>query len=264
MSTSSPKSPTIEEALSSVPNLFRARLIKYYSALKQAYVQGDFDACGSRAGKFCETLIRYIQNVLEGTHAPFGQQINLYTEARRLEGLPQTTGAESLRVFIPRAICFLYTLRNKRGFAHVGGDLDSDPIDAVTCIRVADWCLCELIRVVHNLSLEEAQSLVNTISAKESPDVWSVAGKKRVLKKGLDYKAQTLLLLYSEVNEAVLVEDLFEWTEYARMNDFCRHVLTPLHRDRLIEWDKDTDAAIISPTGIRRVETEILGLKAKV
>lgn len=258
MSTSSPNSPTIEVALSSVPNLFRARLVKYYGELKQGYIRGDFDSCGSRAGKFCETLIRYLQNVLEGSHSPFGQQINLYTEARRLENLPQTSGIEPFRVFIPRAICFLYTLRNKRGFAHVGGDLDSDPIDAITCVRVADWCLCELIRVLHKLPLEEAQTLVNTIAAKESPDVWSVAGKKRVLRRGLDYKAQALLLLYSEVCEAVLIEDLFEWTEYSRMVDFRRHVLAPLHHERLIEWDKDTDTAIISPTGIQKVQADIL------
>ena len=186
MSTSSPpKSPTIEDALSSIPKTFRTRLVKYYGEVKQAYIRGNFDACGSRSGKFCETLIRCIQNILEGAYTPFGQQLNLYNEARRLEGLPKTTGAESLRVIIPRALCFLYTLRNKRGFAHVGGDLESEAIDAVTCVRVTDWCLCELIRVIHNLPLEDAQALVNTISAKEVADVWSVAGKKRVLKKGL-------------------------------------------------------------------------------
>lgn len=240
--------------------MFRTRLVKYYSELKQAYVRGDYDACGARAGKFCETFIRFIQKHLEGDYTRFGQQVNLYSEARRLEGLPRDVGPEALRVFIPRALCFLYTLRNKRGFAHVGGDLDSDPIDAVTCVRISDWCLCELIRVVHSLSLEEAQALVDTISAKEVPEVWSVAGKKRVLKEGLSFKDQVLLLLYSEINEAVLIEDLYEWAEYSDFSSFRRRVLAPLHNDRLIEWDKDSDAALLSPTGVRRVETAILDL----
>ncbi len=260
MSTRKHDSVTIEDALKSVPSVFRRRLIKYYSELKQAYIRGDHDACGTRSGKFCETLIRYLQNTLEAKHTKFGKQVNLFSEARRLENLPQVSGPEPFRIFIPRALCFLYTLRNKRGFAHVGGDLDADPIDAVTCVRVADWCLCELIRVVHDLSLEDAQMLVNTISAKEVPDIWTVAGRKRVLKKGLDYKSQVLLLLYSEVNEAVLIEDLYDWTEYSRMNDFRRHVLTPLHRDRFIEWDKDSDAALLSPIGIQRVESEIINI----
>lgn len=258
MSTKPPKPPTIDDALSTVPKLFRTRLIKYYGGLKQAYVRGDLDACGSRAGKFTETLIRSIQHLLEGHHTPFGDKLNLYNETRRLENLPKTAGAEALRIYIPRALCFLYTLRNKRGFAHVGGDLDSEPVDAITCVRVADWCLCELIRVVHSLSLEEAQALVNTIATKEAPEVWSVAGKKRVLMKGLNYKAQTMLLLYSEVNEAVLIEDLFDWTEYSRMDNFRLNVLAPLHRDRLIEWDRETNTATLSPLGIAEVEKSIL------
>lgn len=36
----------------SVPKQFRNRLTKYYGDLKQAYVRGDFDVCGSRSGKF--------------------------------------------------------------------------------------------------------------------------------------------------------------------------------------------------------------------
>ena len=251
---------TIEAALATVPQTFRTKLVNYYQQLKQAYVRGDFDACGARAGKFSETLIRCIQHTLEGKHTKFGDQLNLYVEARRLENLPKASGAEPLRIFIPRALCFLYKLRNKRGFAHVGGDLDSDPVDAITCVRVADWCLCELIRVVHNLPLEDAQALVNAISAKEVPDVWAVAGKKRVLKAGLEYKAQTLLLLYSTVNDAVLVEDLLAWTEYSRMDNYKRNVISPLHKRRLIEWDKDADAVLISPTGISHVEQEILKL----
>lgn len=258
MSTSKPEALTIESALSAVPKKFRTRLVKHYTESKQAFVRGDFDACGTRAGKFCETLIRYVQDDLEGTYTRFGVQVNIYAEANRIAQLPQTTGPEAIRIFIPRALCFLYTLRNKRGFAHVGGDVDADRVDAITCVRVVDWCLCELIRVVHALSLEEAQSLVDSISTKEVPDVWSVAGKRRVLRPGLDYQAQTLLLLYSDVDEAVLIEDLFEWVEYSRFDNFKTRVLAKLHGDRLIEWDRPTDTAILSPTGIAKVEEEIL------
>lgn len=257
MSTPKPESKELELALASVPKVFRDRLIKFYVGLKQAFVGGDYDACGSRSGKFCETLIRFIQHALEGTHTTFGVQINIYDETRRLEGLPKTVGPEPFRVFIPRALCFLYTLRNKRGFAHVGGDLDSERVDAATCVRVADWCLCELIRVVHNLSLEEAQALIESLVAKEVPLIWSVAGKKRILKTGLDYKNQVLLLLYAETTGSALIEDLFEWTEYSRMNDFKRHVIGPLHSKRLVEWDRSTDAVLISPTGISEVQRNL-------
>lgn len=258
MSTLMSDGVTINDALASVPSGFRKKLLQYYGELKKAYARGDFDACGARAGKFSETLIRYLQETLEGAHTPFGTQINLYSESKRLEQLDRDKGPEPFRVYIPRALCFLYTLRNKRGFAHVGGDIDSDPIDAATCVRVADWCLCELIRVIHSLSLEEAQTLTNTIASREIPEVWDVAGKKRVLRTDLDYKDQTLLIAYSNPDEALLVEDLFEWVEYSRIDNYKSRVLSPLHKERLIDWDKSTDTVHISPTGIRRVEEDVL------
>jgi hypothetical protein len=184
--------------------------------------------------------------------------VNIQVESRRLENLAQTAGPEPLRVFIPRGLSFLYTLRNKRGFAHVGGDLDSERIDARTCVQVADWCLCELVRVVHRLSLEDAQALLDAVASREMPDVWSVVGKKRVLRKGLNYREQTLMLLYSAIDDAVLAEDLFVWTEYARLRDFRRSVLASLHRDRLVEWDRETESVLISPLGIKEVEDRIL------
>lgn len=259
MSIPHPSAAQIDAALSAIPAALRSRLTKHYIELKQAYAKADYDACGTRAGKFSETLMRVLQHLIEGTHTGFGATLNLYTEARRLEGLPKTTGPEPLRVFIPRALAFLYTLRNKRGFAHVGGDLDSDPFDAITCVRVADWCLCELIRVVHGLSLEDAQTLVNSLAAREAPDVWGVAGKKRVLRKGLSVREQTLLLLYSEVADAVPIEDLYDWTEYSRFDHFKTRILKPLHAERLLEWDRETGTAVLSPAGEREVEKSILG-----
>jgi len=79
-----------------------------------------------------------------------------------------------------------------------------------------------------------------------------------VLKTGLSYKDQALLLLYSEVSEAVLVEDLFSWLEYSRMDLFKQRVLAPLHQARHLEWDRDANTVQLSPTGACDVETRIL------
>src|SRR5207253_865071 len=97
----------------------------------------------------------------------------------------------------------------------------------------------ELIRVVHNLSLEEAQALLDAITERQLPEVWSVVGRKRVLDPTLDYKSQTLLLLYSETDTAVPAEDLFVWTEYSDFSHYRHDVLRALHRDRLIELDAE-------------------------
>ncbi len=233
-----PSELTLESALSSIPAALRTRLLVRYRELKAAFVNAQYDACGLRAGRLCEVLVRVLQNELTGTYTPLGTKLGSFDqECLKLERLPQTAGVEGLRVIMPRGLSFLYTLRNKRGIGHEGGDVDANEIDAATAVRIADWCISELIRVVHAISLEEAQALLDAIAEREVPQVWSVANAKRVLDPSLNYREQTLLLLYTE-KEPVPVEDLFAWIEHPRMDNFRTHVLRPLHSERLIEYDR--------------------------
>jgi len=178
-------------------------------------------------------------------------------ECRKLVTSPKTSAVETIRTIIPRSIIFIYTLRNKRGIGHVGGDVDANSIDAVTIARSADWVICELIRVYHKLSLEEAQDIVDSLSVRELPAIWEVAGKKRVLKDVLSAKQKVLLLLYSEPSSSVLTEDLCSWVEYAP-SMFSTRVLSKLHSERLIEHDKDSELVYLSPKGAKYVEDNLL------
>jgi hypothetical protein len=261
MASSSTTSKELDAALSAIPKPFRSKIIKTYLELKRRYREAAYDAewdtSGLSAGKFCETVLRFLQQHLTGSHAKFGTKINFDDECKRLIGLPVTAGLEALRVIMPRALTFLYTLRNKRAIGHTGGDVEANEIDAGTTVRLADWVICELIRVFHGLSLEEAQVIVNALALRELPDVWAVAGKKRVLRKGLSYKQQTLLLLYGEP-EAIPVEDLVAWTEHSNATVYRRDVLKALHKDRLVEHDRESDLVYLSPLGINDVEKNIL------
>src|SRR5262249_30507892 len=94
---------TIDDALQGIPKPLRQRLIKTYGDLKSAFIEGRFDLCGLRAGKFCEIALRVLQSHLTSTYIPLGSKIpNYKNECERLEQLPGTTGPESLRVVIPR------------------------------------------------------------------------------------------------------------------------------------------------------------------
>jgi len=172
--------------------------------------------------------------------------------------LPVAAGLESLRVIIPRALGFLYTLRGKRGIGHVGGDVEANSIDLATIVRISDWVICELIRIFHGLSIEEAQGIVDALSTRAVPDIWEVAGKKRVLKQGLDFKQQVLLLAYSDVQGGVLSDDLFSWTEYSNFAMFKKNVLVPLHQKKLIEYDRESEIIYLSPIGVKEVEQKLL------
>lgn len=258
MSIPKSKSP-FHDALSKIPPEFRTRVSKAYLEVKSRYREGKHDASGLSAGKLCECVLRLLQHQLTATHTPFGQKIpNFIDECEKLSKLPRTTGLESLRVVIPRALSLLYTLRSKRGIGHVGGDVDANAIDSAAIARVSDWVICELIRIYHNLSLEEADALISSISSRDVPDIWEVGGKKRVLRTDLDFKEKTLLLLYASVDYAVLAEDLFSWTKYSNFAMYIRAVLVPLDRENLIEYDTDTQTVTLSPLGVKKVEEEIL------
>lgn len=110
----------------------------------------------------------------------------------------------------------------------------------------------------HNIPLEDAQALCDSIAERKIAVMWNVLGRKRILDTTLSYTEETLLLLYSDIGNAVAVEDLCEWTEHSRKANFKRDIIRKLHDERLIEWDEETDMAIISPTGISRVETSII------
>lgn len=258
MSTKPPS--VLALAFAGIEEPFRSRTIEKYLSLREAFVGGAYDATGLRGGVFAEVILRMLQQTLTGAHIPFGTPIaNFEDECAKLQRLPKTSGHESLRIVLPRALSFLYTIRNKRGIGHAGGDVEANKIDAATCVRVADWICCELIRLNHGVSLEEAQAIVDTLSVRELPSVWMVGGKSRVLNTSLDYRSQALVLLYSHSEQVVLVEDLREWIEYPERARFTQRILEPLHRDRLVEWDRDNEAVTLSPKGAKHVEERILG-----
>ena len=226
----------LDSALQNLSSDFREPLIKAYIELKRRNSEAQYDAAGISAGKFCEVLIRLLQSEITGNYIPFGDSIgNMADECRKLITSAKSSAVESLRIIIPRALIFLYTIRNKRGIGHIGGDVDANKIDLSAIVATADWIICELIRVYHGLSLEEAQDLVDGISIKSIPAIWEVAGKKRVLKAALTSQQQTLLLLYSDIEIAILSEDLCSWVEYTGLSMFKTRVLKPLHQKRLIE-----------------------------
>jgi hypothetical protein len=258
MSIKNPEMP-IEQALSGIPKAFRSKLIAAYIDLKRNCSESRYEAAGLSAGKFCEIGLRISQQNVMGASTPFGTKIgNFSDECRKIITAPGVTVTDSEKIIIPRGLVFLYTMRNKRGIGHIGGDVDANSIDIALMARTADWLICEFIRIYHGLSLEEAQDLVDALAVRNLPDVWELAGKKRVLRKGLQAKEEALLLLYSSQESAVLVEDLIDWVEYSNPGVFKSNVLSKLHKDRLVEWDRSSDSVFLSPTGVKYVEENIL------
>jgi hypothetical protein len=241
--------------LENIPGAFRGRIVKEYLNIKSRFRKGDFDSSGLSCGKFCEQNLRFLQHCLTGTHIGFAEEIkNFQFEISKLEKVDKSKGNDSLRIIIPRALAFLYTLRNKRNIGHSGGDVEANQIDSLTIGRISDWIICELIRIFHDKSLEEAQRIIDFISSREVPIIWEVNGKKRVLKNNSSAKEKVLLLTYSQEDQGVFFEDLISWVEYQNKAGFKSKVLNPLHTEGMIEFDKELNMIFLSPKGSKKVE----------
>lgn len=253
----------LEQALANVPAKYRSQIINAYQEIKKRQIEASYsnemDSVGISVGKFCESVIRLLQHVTSGNNVPFGTHIPNFPDACRViiqANAPSVP--ESLRIIIPRALVFLYTMRGKRGIGHVGGDVEANSIDMATIVRVSDWVMCELLRTYHNLPIEDAQSLLDSLAAKTLPFIWAIDGRHRVLEPDMSMKKKVLLLLYSSPESSALAEELFDWIEHSHISNFRRDVLRPLHREKLIEYNESDEIVYLSPKGVEKVEKDII------
>lgn len=253
----------LESALMGINDAFRDKIIDVYIELKKRYAKSffsdEYDAVGISSGKFCEYVYRFLEFEIFKKYTPFDKHIsNFPNELNKLTQAPSTSANESIRVIIPRALLLVYTLRNKRGIGHIGGDVHANEIDIATIVKNTDWVVCELIRIYHNLSLEEAQLIVNSLNIKMLPDIWNIDGKKRILKVGLSFSEKTLLLLYNELDNSANIKDLFNWAEYSSLSMYKSKIIKTLHKEKLVEFDEKSLIVTISPKGIHNIETLLI------
>ncbi len=249
-------------ALAGLPAGLRAELIGSYRNITGNFIERRWEPAELNGGKFAEVVFTIVGGAIDGTFPAKAKKPPKMVDAcRALEGRPATTvpGDRSLRVHIPRALVFLYDIRNQRGVGHVGGDVDPNAMDASAVVAMASWIMAELVRIFHNVSTQEAQDTVEALVARKTPMIWEVepGGNKRVLDANMGAKDQVLMFLHHSTGW-VSAADLQKWVEYKNPTNFRDNVLGSLHKARLIELDMDGNRAKISPRGVADVEARLL------
>lgn len=229
-------------------------LVSCYNNIVTHYSVGRHEPSELNGGKFTEACIRIIQYEHNSTYTPLTEEIKNVSEILRgFERLPASDLRDSFRVHIPKALATMYGVRNKRGVAHLKGDINPNYSDATLVTSCANWVMCELFSHYYQCSLDEAQSIVNDLAQKSLTLIHRVGNQKRVLLPDLPYKDQTLALLASEYPAAISEARLIEWVEPKDIPGYKRKVLRPLHEQRLIEYRPAEDCLVLPP-GIRYVE----------
>jgi hypothetical protein len=250
-------------ALAGLPAGLRGELIDSYGEIVRNFIERRWEPSELRGGKFAEVVYCIVKGAVSGTFpTKASKPKNMADASRALEGQPANSalvGDKSLRVFIPRALIFLYDVRNSRGVGHVGGDVDPNNMDASAVVALAGWVLAELVRIFHRVSTQEAQDTVDALVERKTPIIWEVeaGGIKRVLDPDMGAKDQVLIFLHHSTGW-VSAADLVKWVEYSNASVFRAKVLAGLHKDRLIEFDEPRDRAKISPLGASDVEQRLL------
>jgi hypothetical protein len=247
----------LAEVFGRLPATLRDELLSAFNQIVKNFRERRWEPAELNGGKLCEVVYSILKGHAEGKYpARAKKPRNMVLACQNLETEAAGT-PRAVRIQIPRMLIALYEIRNNRNVGHVGGDVDPNHMDAVCVLQVAKWIMGELVRVLHDVDTERAAAIVESLVERDTPLIWQIDGKKRVLNTGLSMRDKTLLLLHAtdgQVAESTLVS----WLEHSNASVYRRGILKKLHRERLIEYDATTRTTQISPTGIVDVEERLL------
>src|SRR6202162_4340113 len=176
-----------ENALKGIPDGLRTPLLEEFNKLARNYRESRWEPAELTGGKLCEIVYSILRGHVDGESPASPTKPKNMVDA--CNGLSSASGPRSVRIQIPRMLIALYEVRNNRNVGHVGGDVDPNHMDAVCVLQVAKWIMAELVRVLHSVSTEEATAIVDGLADRETPLIWEVNGKKRVMSTGLSMRA---------------------------------------------------------------------------
>ena len=214
-------------ALAGLPAGLRGELIDSYREIVRNFIERRWEPSELNGGKFAEVAYSIVNGAVVGKFPTRASKPRNMTDAcRALEGQavdPARIGDKSLRVFIPRALTYLYDIRNNRGVGHVGGDVDANSMDASAVVALSSWVMAELVRVFHGVSTHEAQETIDSLVERKTPLIWEVEGIKRILDPHMNAKDQVLMFLHHSTGW-VSAKDLYVWVEYSTLGNLRTRV----------------------------------------
>lgn len=248
------------DVFTSLPSGLRDDLVNAYNDVVKNYAERRWEPASLNGGKLCEAAYTIVRGLADGTFPSRSKKPrNMVDACKDME--KETGQPRSVKIQIPRMIVALYEIRNNRGVGHAGGDVDPNEMDATGVLYMSKWLMAELVRVLHTGTTAEATEIVEGLIKRQVALVWVSGDKKRVLKPGLTWKKNTLLVLLSETGE-VAETDLFKWVEHKSLPVYRRDVLRPGHRERLWEYDEtDRTIRLLTP-GIEAAEQIVHELAA--
>jgi hypothetical protein len=247
----------VSRILAGVPAEYEDQLFARYREIERNFRESRWEPSELNGGKLSEVVYSILRGHVDGNYPPTpSKPANFSAACAALEKAAPSFG-RSVRLLIPRVLIALYDIRNSRSVGHIGGDVDPNHMDALVVLHMAKWVVAELVRIFHNVPVQEATDIVEALSDREMALVWNAGAVRRVLDVRLSMLEKTLVLLYGEPS-ALTEADLLHSLEHSNPSVYRRDVLRKAHKARLLEFNEGTKEVRLSPLGARRVEQEIL------
>lgn len=245
-----------QQAFAQLPTQLRRDLLDAFREIVTNFSQRRWEPAELNGGKLSEAAYSICKGIAENNMPARAEKPKNMVAA--CQGLEKHTNApRSVRIQIPRMIQALYEIRNNRNVGHVGGDVDPNHMDAVSVLQMSKWIVAELVRVLHQMTVDAASELVDALVEREVPLVWKVGDKRRVLDPKMSMKDKTLLLLHGATGP-VAEADIFEWVEHSNSTYYRRDILRRAHKEKLLEYDAEARTVTISPSGVAYVEENLI------
>lgn len=244
-----------EDVLLSLPSSLKNDLLDEYRKILLNYRRQNWEGVLVDGGRFCEDVYVILNHLPDGNYPDHAEKpSNFVDESLKLRNSPQLPS--SCRVIMPYALVMAYSMRNHRDAGHTTkGVIASNESDALMVLRLCKWMLSELIMVMDATSSDIAKNIASSIDSREVLVVWKNPDNiERVLCDQLSFSHQVLLILYSRIGGQASIKDLIAATEYSNTTLFKTNIIKKLHKQRLIDYNKDTDVVTITPKGCREVE----------
>jgi len=233
-------------AMTAIPVGLRRPLLSEYKSITQNYSEHRWSPSELSGGKFCEIVHSILDGHAKEAYPSSPSKPSDFVGAcRRLEQNKHVP--RSFQILIPRLLPALFEVRNNRGVGHAGGDVDPNHMDATFVMTSCNWIMAELARVYHNLSIKDAQALVDSLVERRIPLVWEGESIRRVLDPTMKLRHQILVLLSTSTGP-VATSDLLVWTDYKNHSYFVK-LLRGMHSERLLQLSGGEAHVQILPPG---------------
>src|SRR5665213_495497 len=162
---------SVRGALSAIPEGLRRPLLAEYQSIVQNFSEHRWSPAELSGGKFCEIVFTILDGHAKSAYASAPKKPRAMDQACKL--LENNSHVpRSFQILIPRLLPALFEVRNNRGVGHAGGDVDPNHMDAVFVLMNCSWIMAELVRVFHNVTIPEAQDIVDKFAERRTPLLW--------------------------------------------------------------------------------------------